>query len=400
MIAALAAAILTLHDVQRAALARSPQVARARAIVSERAALLRAAGASAAPAAFANYTQAPQAGNMTNTIAQHLATAGMQISLGDVALRSAAVAQAQAQLRAAEQNERDTERTEQIAAVGLYFNAVLTQAILELERSVVIAANSDMRAAQLRYKTGDVPRLDVVRAKVAYALARADVARAKADADNAAYALAVETGLPDASAHLPTLADVQFTTTAAPSIAQAVAIALRTRPDILAARAAVAEQIAALDAAKRGRLPIVTAQAGWATGIDSGVHVSGPSANVTLDISLSHASGDLVVAARARVDQAQAGLAIQLQGVKVETAAAARTYLADIDASTAASQAREEASIEMRATEEGYRAGASSSIELEDARRTYAQASIAQTSALSALLQARATLDLTMGIAP
>ncbi len=400
MIAALAAAMLTLHDVQRAALTHSPAVARARAVVRERAALLDAADASAAPGAFANYVQSPQAGSMGGTIAQHLTTAGMQISLGDVARRGAAITQARAQLRAAEQSERDTERTERIAAVGLYFDAIRTRAILGLQRRIVDAVTSDVRAATLRYKTGDAPRMDVVRANVAYALARADLARAKAAADNAAYALAIETGIPDATLHLPTLADVPRETAAPPSSAAAVAFALRERPDVLAARAAVAEQIAALDAARRGQLPMVTAQAGWATGIDSGLHVSGPSVNVTLDVPLSRASGDLVAAARSRIDEARATLDLQLQNVTLETAAAERTYSADVDAAAAASQARDEARIEMRATEQGYRAGASSSIELEDARRTYAQASVEQTTALSALLQARAALDLTMGITP
>lgn len=400
MIAALAAAVLTLHDVQHAALARSPVVARARSVVRERTALLRAASADGAPAAFANYAQAPQAGSTGDTITQHLTTAGLQISLGDVALRGAATAEARAQLHAAEQSERDAERTERLTVVALYFDAIRTRAILDLQRRIVTAVGADRRAAQLRYKAGDVPRLDVVRADVADALARADVARAKADADNAAYALAIQAGLPSALVRLPALADLHADTAVTPSIADAVAVALRTRPDILAARAAVAEQTAALVAAQRGRLPVVTAQAGWATGTDSGLHVSGPSANVTLTIPLSGAPADLVEAARARVDEAQAALDLQTQNVNVETAAAARTYRADLEAGAAASQAREEAALEMRATEVGYRAGASSSIELEDARRAFAQASIAQTTALAALLQARATLELTMGVVP
>lgn len=400
MIALVAAAALTLHDVRSTALAHAPAVAQARAVVRERTALLRAAGAAAAPGLFANYVQAPQAGSVGGTIAQHLTTAGLQVSLSDIALRGAAVAQARAQLYAAEQRERDVERTEQIAAIAAYFDAIRTRAVLGLQRSIVAAAASDVRAADLRYKTGDVPRLDVIRATVAYALARADAARAKADAQNAAYALAVETGITNAADRLPTLADVQVGSRAVPSSADAVAIALRTRPDILAARDDVAQETAALHAAERGRLPLVTAQAGWAAGVDSGARVSGPSANVTLDIPLSGASADLADAARARVDEAQAALDALVQSVGVEAAAAVQTYRADVVAAAAASQARDEASIAMRATEQGYRAGASSSIELEDARRTFAQASIAHASALAALLQARAALDLTMGIDP
>ncbi len=399
MIAAVAVA-LALRDVQVAALAHAPTVARAQAVVRERAAQLAAAEATGIPDAFVNYAQTPQAGSMGGTIVQHLTTGGLQMTLGDATHRSAAAAQAMAQLRAARQDELDAERIERIGAVGLYFDAIRTRAILDLQRAVILADRSDVRAATLRYQIGEAPRIDVVRADVAYSLARADLAGAQAAADNADQSLAIEVGMPVAALVLPLLADVPSATSPAPAASTAVETALRLRPDIASARASVTEQEAALEGARRDRLPLVSAQAGWATGIDSGLHVSGPSVGVTLDLPLSRASDDLVVAARARIDQARATLELALRKAELEASAATRSYFADVDAAAAATAAREEARLEVRAAEQGYRAGASSSIELQDARRTFAQAAVAQTTAQSALLEARTVLELTMGITP
>lgn len=400
MIAALIVATLGLRDVQAAALARAPAVARARAAVSERQALLRAAGTGGAPHAFVNYVQVPQGGAAGTTIVQHLTTAGAQITLGDIVGRSAAVAQAQAELRVAQQNERSAERTERLSVIDLYFAAIRTRRIAVLRDQMLATAKADLRAAGLRYSAGDAPRLDVLRADVAYAQALAESARAHADADNAAHALALEIGRPDSSLELPNLTDVQPDVHLPPSREDAVAIALQRRPDVAAARIAVRVEEAALQAARRAVFPALTAQAGWAQGVDSGFHVAGPSVNVTLDIPISHDASDRVAAQQARVDEARATLALQVQNVDDEVSSALRTYRADVEAARAAAGARSEAQNEVRATREGYRAGALSGLDLEDARRTYAQAAVDDTTAAAALLQARAQLDITMGTEP
>lgn len=400
MIAALIAATLGLRDVQAAALARAPAVARARAVVRERQALLRAASTGGAPHAFVNYVQVPQGGATGTTIVQHLTTAGAQITLGDIVGRSAAVAQAQAELRVAQQGERSAERIERLSVIDLYFAAIRTRRIAVLRDQMLATAKADRRAAGLRYAAGDAPRLDVLRTDVAYAQARAESARAHADADNATHALALEIGRPDANIELPNLADVQPDVHLPSSRDDAVAVALQRRPDVAAARGAVRVEEAALQAARRAVFPALTAQAGWAQGVDSGFHVAGPSVNVTLDIPISHDASDRIAAQQARVDEARAALALQLQTVDDEVSSALRTYRADVEAARAAAGARNEAQNEVRATREGYRAGALSGLDLEDARRTYAQAAVDDTTAAAALLQARAQLNITMGTEP
>ncbi|HEY8322129.1 MAG TPA: TolC family protein [Candidatus Baltobacteraceae bacterium] len=372
--AATLAAALSLADVERAALARSPGVAQARAVVREKRALVAAATGSGAPQAFASYAQAPQSGG-TGTIVQHLTTAGAQVALGDIAGRAPAIAQAQADLRAAESDLLGAERTERIAGITLYVDALRARDVRALRDAIVATGKADDRAAKLRFAAGDAPRLDVVRADVALTRDTADAASARADEANAVHALAVEMGVADDAVALPASPSDPVATMPA-SADQAVAIALAHRSELAGDRAALAAEDAAIVAARRGGLPSLVAQAGWATGTDSGRNVSGPSATVTLALPISNAAGARVDAERARRDQAAARLDGDEQRIRVEVAAGWRTAIAARAAALAADRALAEAAAEVRAVQSGYRDGASSSLDLSDARRTYAQVAI------------------------
>jgi len=72
-------------------------------------------------------------------------------------------------------------------------------------------------------------------------------------------------------------------------------------------------------------------------------------------------------------------------------------YQAQSVALAAAQRALEEADAEFKATQIGYRNGASSSLDVESARATYVQALVAQISALYPQQEAEATLQLLMG---
>jgi len=396
--AATLAAALGLADVERATLARSPGVAQARAAVREKRALVAAAGGSGAPQAFASYAQSPQSGD-AGTIVQHLTTAGAQIALGDIAGRAPAVAQAQADLRAAEADLIGAERTERIASIALYVDALRARDVRALRDAIEATGRADARAAKLRFAAGDAPRLDVVRADVALARDAADAAGARADEANARHALAVEMGVADDDVALPASLDAVATRMPASADA-AVAVALAHRPELTSDRAALAAEDAAIAAARRGGLPSLTAQAGWTTGTDAGRHISGPSATVTLAVPISNANAARVEAERARRDQAAAHLDGDEQRIRVEVAAAWRSYFAARDAAAAGDRALAEAAAEVRAVETGYRDGASSSLDLSDARRTYAQVAIDRLVAAGAARQAAALFAESLGVTP
>jgi multidrug efflux system outer membrane protein len=391
-------AVLSLADVQSRALARAPAVVEARARVDEAQANVDAARGTGFPHAVADYNEVPQAGPIGGSVLQKLTTYGAQINLSELIGRDPAVAAAQHALRAAQESERDAERAERIKAIGLYVDVERTQAVRRLREAIVASARDDQRAAKLRYAAGDAPRLDVVRADVALASAQADLAAAVADESNAILALAVESG--DPAVEVEPMPDALERLLPDGVADAALARALARRPEILIAQADVASEEAAVRGARAAALPAITAQAGYTTGVDTAANVGGPSANVTLDLPLSGTNAGRVHAEEARLAQARARLNAALQAVTLDVRAAFTTLAAQRGAVRATTQALREARDEVRAAEIGYREGASSSLDLADARRTYALAAVEDVTARAALYETIQTLRLIAGDVP
>lgn len=387
---------LSVEAAERAAVLHSPSVAEAAARVDEARATLALARTAGAPQLTAGYAAAPQGGTLGSTIEQSLTTVGAQITLGDTFARSPAVREAQERLLSAEFALQDASRMARVTIVAAYYDALRARATQELRKGALAAAMTDRAAAQTRFRIGDAPRLDVVRADVAIAQATALLEAARVQWQNASEALSVKTGEPASlfaavvPAPLPALAPALTPN-------EAVARALAMRPDVAAAQADVAAQTSAVAVARRGALPAVTIGAGYTTGVDSGVRVRGPSANVLVSLPISHVAEDRVAQARARLQEARSRLASLRQQVRLEVSAAARSYAAAARATQAASRAREESAVELHAVEIGYRSGASSSLDVSDARRTYVQAELNELDARYAQAAARATLFVLVG---
>lgn len=380
--------------VQRA-VAISPDVTQARERVNENQALLDVARGIAAPALTANYAQGPQGGNANNTITQRLTTIGAQITLGDYLAANATVRQAYFTLAGAQYDLLDALRAERIKASGEYYDALKAIATADLRRQDVVGATSDLRSAQLRFKAGDAPRLDVVRAQVALANAQASLDAAQVDVQNTTQALALETG--QNAGALSKLAASPVETAPPSDVARAVARALAQRSDLLSAQQAVNGEQAAVRVAQRAVLPAVTVSAGYTTGVDSGVNVHGPSATVNVALPISHAASARIAAERARLAQAQAKAEAIRRRIVIAVSSAARSYAESVRAVQSATRARIAAQEELHATQVGYRSGASSSLDVADARRTYVQAALAELNAVYAQAQAAATLQEEMG---
>jgi outer membrane protein TolC len=388
-------AALPLVQALENAVSISPDVAQARARVTENQALLSAARGIAAPALTLGYAAAPQGGNANNTIEQSLYTIGAGVTLGDYLAFAPAVREAQFTLASAQYDLLDAQRTEREKTIGLYYDALKAAATVQLRSQDLSGAQSDLRAAQLRYKAGDAPRLDVVRAQVALANAQAAVDAAQTDLANAEDALSVETGEPvqqfislqKAPAIAAPVADPQ----------KAVARALAQRSDLASAEQAVRGEEAAVGVAQRGVLPAVSVNAGYTRGWDSGVLVNGPSAAVNVSVPVSHAAADRTAAERARLLQAKYKADSLRRTIAVAVSSAARTYRESALATESAKRARVAAEEELRATETGYRNGASSSLDVADARRTYVQAALNEVNAVYAQARAAAVLQEEMG---
>ncbi len=390
----IAFAALPLDAAQNAALATSPDVAAARAVVRENSASLAAARAALGPALTANYAEAPQGGNAGETIAQRLTTVGVQTTIGDLVAYGPLVASAAATLRSAQASLAAAQRAERVRLVGLYYDALKARAIAQARAEALQTARQQRNAAAVRLRAGDAPRLDVVRADVAVARATATAATATAADQNATEALRVETAT---SAPLDRTVDQRLPSGPAPAPDAAAAQARLRRADLLAAAETTAAARAAAAAARRQTFPAVTLTAGYTRGVDAGVVVHGPALTVSMNLPLTGV-------ARAQAAQRDAVVAENLakqQGlerqVALDVAASARNLEAARRATAATTQARDQARAEFEATLLGYRNGASSSLEVAAARDTYTQAVVDDLSSVYDELKARASLDLETG---
>jgi len=390
----IAFADLSLAQAQSAALATSPDVTLADAVVRENAAALAGARGALGPSITGSYVEAPQGGANNETISQRLTTVGVQTTVGDLLSHSPLVAGASATLRSAQASLVAAQRTERVKVIVLYYDALKARAIAQARNTALRTAQQQRDAATVRVRAGDAPRLDVVRANVAVARATAAAETARAADQNATEALVVEANvksLLDRTVDLPLPAASEI----AP--ADAVARALANRADVRAARETTAAAQAAAAAARRASFPAITIGAGYEKGVDGGVRIQGPTLNVTLGIPLNGSARSQVAQKTAIVAQDVAKAQAVERQIALDVAAAARNLAASQRATAASTHARQEAFNELQATDLGYRNGASSSLELANARDTYTQALVDELASVYDELKARATLELGVG---
>jgi multidrug efflux pump subunit AcrB/outer membrane protein TolC len=382
---------------QQFALVASPDVHAARtALDGARAGLAQARSANGL-AFVGGYVEAPQ-GAPNGTISQRLTSYGAQLSLGDVAAYAPLVSGAAAAVRAAETDEVAAERGERIKLIGLYYAALKARAVSHARADAVDSARRQLDASQKRFDAGDAPRLDIVRAQVGLARAQGDLAIATAADGSAIDALAREVGRPIAAfdetapAPAPAPADMPVLSPEA-----AVTRALAQRADLASAETNVRVSAAGVAAARRGVVPGIQLNAGYARGVDSGYLTSGPTVSATVSIPVGggtaarvHEQSALLDAARARRD----GVA---RAVALEVGAAARTAAAAVEVEQAASTAVAAAKAEIEAATLGYDRGAATSLDLSTSRATYVQAVVDALSARYDRLQAREVLALEVG---
>jgi len=287
--------------------------------------------------------------------------------------------------------------TERKKVVGLYYDALKARAVASARRDALALATSQYHAAQLRARAGDAPQLDVLRADVAVAKATADLELATAADTNATEALRSETAAGDtalvATTESPFTAPESHLTDPTIAVARARAMRLELRATKLAIDAARA----ATRSARAADFPILTVSGGYLVGTDGGVPVNAPSINAQFTLPLSGANRYRIAIAAAKVTEVQAKAIGVDRQIALDVAASARTLGASERAALATTRARQSADAERRALELGYRNGASSSLELESARASYAQTVLDELAARYDVEKARATLAIEVG---
>jgi outer membrane protein TolC len=385
--------VVTLARAQALALDRSAQVRTSAATVRQRYAESHRVRSSSLPNATFDYVLNPQASSDNTSIEQRAYTFGLGFNVNAILNQSLSARSAGADLLAAERDYDAAVLQERGHAAQLYFGALAALASERVREESLAGVQSDRRAAQLRHDAGDAPALDVIRADVAVSQARADLARAKAQRDNALDALASETGLP--ADRFSALAESTSSGVAASRLDPGAASrrALASRPEIASLQAQLDARRADLHLAARSSVPAITANGGYQRGVDTGVPVSGAAATVHVELPLGFPGRDQADVVRAQIDAVQAQLDGQQRTIALDAAAAARDARAADEALAAAISARDEAQRALKAVQTGYREGASSSLDVADARRTYVQAALAELSAEYAREQAYAALE-------
>ncbi|HEV3194811.1 MAG TPA: TolC family protein [Candidatus Cybelea sp.] len=366
---------LSLAGAQQRAVANSIDVQIALSAVRQAEANLRLARIAAIPHLTGDYSLAPQAGPLdVGTVEQHYFIIGAGLSINDLIGSSNAIRSAGNELLAAQRSADAANLVARQNAAKLYFSALQAIAIERVRADSVRGAQRDRGAANLRARNGESPQLDVVRADVTLAQARADLARAQADRADAVDALASATAVSPAA--LVTLAPAPSPSPALLDEDRAVARALATRPELAALLATITARGAGVAGARQSGIPTATIAGGFQKGVDTGIPVQGPQVAAHLDFPLASGSGARVESAQAQADAAAAQLVDARRRIALEVASAVRDLRADGVATQAADRARDEAARALSAVELGYREGASTSLDIADARRTYQQATV------------------------
>jgi outer membrane protein TolC len=368
-------AYLSPREAQARTASYSAEVRVAIATERERESALQSARVAAVPHLTGDYTLSPQAGATdTSTVEQHMFVVGAGINVSDILASSDAIRVAASDVLEAQRDVETAQLEADETALKLYFDALRALAVEALRTQSVTDAKRQVHIARLRVRAGDAPRLDAVRADVALAQARAELYRATADAINALEALADATRVPaERLRDLTSAGEVPLQT---PDPDDAVARALARRPELRALMAAADAREAGIAAARMSSLPSATVQAGYASGVDTGIRVDGPQVAAHVDIPIASTSSFAVAAARARADAAYASLDAERRRIALEVTAAVRDEHATDLAAAAAETARSEASQALSGIELGYREGASSASDVAEARRTYEQAAL------------------------
>jgi len=384
---------LSLPDAISRAVSNSAAVQSAVATVREREAQLSLARGTAVPHLSGDYSLAPQAGPLdAGTVEQHFITVGAGISLSDLFASASAVHAAAGDLLAAQRSASATELAAKESAVKLYFAALQAIAIEGIRQDALQGALRDRAAADIRNRNGESPQLDVLRADVTLSQARADLARAQADRADAVEALASATAVDFHT--LAALSEAPFPQPQSLQEQQAVTRALAMRPELSSLVASLQARNADLAGARRSGVPAASIEGGYQTGMDTGIPVHGPAVAAHLEVPLSSGSHARAAAAQAQVDATYAQLIEERRTIALEVASAVRDARALDAASQAAQQAKQEASKALAAIEIGYREGASSSLDVAVARRTYEDARVQALVATYDSARSQATLEI------
>lgn len=270
--------------------------------------------------AAAGYTEFLRQSSTSFTAPQRAVTAG--VDLGVPLYSGGAVKNS---IRAAEQRVeagradlRGTESAIFTQVVAAYMDVLRAQALVALSANQVDVLAVNVQATSDRFEIGDLTRTDVAQSQSRLALAQGDLRSAQANLISARENyIALVGSAPDALEPPPPLPGLPASTDAA------VAIALESNPDLIAARERAEAAEFDVDVAGAGRLPRVSAFVGY----DYQNFLGTLGGNIGTDVSQTSTAAQAGVQVSIPVFQGGRPAALQRQA-QARSAAALETVIA------------------------------------------------------------------------
>ena len=330
----------------------------------------------------------------------YTARLGIQYPLYTGGRIEAQVALARANLAGAQAVFERTKQQTLFAAQQIYLQGLLAGENVAAAARAIDQARESLRVARTRVTAGAAPQFDALQAEVAVANAEQTMVRAQTAVGS------VQADL-NAALNLPLDTRLDFADTLEPrpvvgGVADAIAQALRDRPDLVEIRNRISAGRAGIDLAASGARPTVSLGAGYDLGNAGGQasSVSG-SWSATLAVTLSLFDGGItrerIREARLRVEQLRVLEAQSRQRVELEVRQAWLALEQAAGEMAAAGKALEQGREAARIAAVRYEAGVGTSLEVLSAQSTLALAELSLASARFAQNLARIQLMLATG---
>jgi outer membrane protein len=280
-------------------------------------------------------------------------------------------------VEASEAAYREAEFTTSEGVKISYYNAVANRELVQVEQDRVRRQEDQLAFVEQQLELGRATRSDVLRSQVDLNNARVALLNAENSARNSGYALAEAVGVSEP------LAPVETAELAAERLPydenEILSMAMAGAPSLVSARATAAASETAVSSAKSSYLPSLTASGGWAW---SNVEYPPQSRSWSLSLSGSlplfngFTRESQLYTARARADQARsAERAVELK-LRKDVDQAMGTIDAAVASIDLAEQSEELAAEDLRVTQERYRLGLATILDLQSAQITLLSAQV------------------------
>jgi len=406
---------LSAEECVKIALERSPSVVKARAAVTEASAGRQSAWSGLVPQVTGqgSYTKTgPNSSGYTTASNGQLvpyngATYSGSLNASQTLFNVgtfAQVGQANKGFEAAKAGEKGTQQLLVYNVKQAYYSVVKARKTVEAVQSQLEQSVEQEKLTRELKRLGSASQVDLLKFEVQLSQSKTDLLTAQnAEAVSRAN-LCAAMGI-DVNTPIQVIEEVRYEEQA-PKLEDLMGKARKQRPDIVQARATLSVYQAASTAAKGQYLPRVSASAGysyrdskfpedWQYVKDRYTWSTGISASWTLfDGLLTHAN---IRTADARKASAEADLRAVEQAAEVEVKQAYLNYTLMLEKVKLAQETRGEAEESYRLTNEKFRLGAASTLDLLTSQTTLTQARVQEASSLGDLKIAEAALAKAIG---